>query len=188
LKILGGILAALIAGGLGLPMPEELPLLAAGAAVWRGAVPVGLVAATCLLGLLTGDSILFFFGRHGGPRVARLVKPERLARIERHFARHSARTLVFARFAPGARAVFFLCAGASRMPFARFLAEDAIGAALGTAVWLTVGFLFGADLEQVRMWISRYHRVGTIVLVVVGLVGVMIVRLRASRARSPNPP
>ena len=188
MKVLVGILAALVAGGVGLPIPEELPLLAAGAAAWRGDAPLPALAATCLVGLVAGDSILFFLGRRAGDRLARWFKPGRIAKIERHFARHSRKTLVMARFAPGARALFFLCAGAARMRFTRFLAQDVVGAALGTALWLYAGFRFGSDLERVRLWIGTYHRLGTLGLVIAAAIALAIVRLRAARARMPNPP
>jgi len=177
-----------VAGGLGLPLPEELPLLAAGAAAWRGDAPLFALAPVCLLGLLAGDSILFFLGRRAGTRLLRLFKAERVARIERHFARHSRKTLVMARFAPGARALFFLAAGASRMTYARFLGQDTLGASLGTAVWLLVGLTFGADLDRLRFWISRYHRLGTLCMVLAALAGFALLRVRAARARRPNPP
>jgi membrane protein DedA with SNARE-associated domain len=59
-----GIFAVLLLGGLGVPIPEEMPIIAAavlshgGIVRWRLALPV------CLLGVLSGDMVLYWVARH----------------------------------------------------------------------------------------------------------------------------
>ncbi|HJZ86348.1 MAG TPA: DedA family protein [Polyangia bacterium] len=188
--MLAGILGALVAGGLGLPIPEELPLLAAGASAWRREHPLALLVATCLCGLVAGDSILYWIGRRFGPRLARWWRRERSERIERHFARHGAKMLLLARFAPGARSAFLVGAGAARMPFGRFLVYDGVAACIGTGVWCGVGFACGRDLSAIRGWVGRYHQTAGIVLLV-ALAGALVLQavraFRRARAQRAHP-
>jgi membrane protein DedA with SNARE-associated domain len=61
-----GIFALLFLGSLGVPIPEEMSISAAavlshaGLARWWGALPV------CLLGVLSGDVVLYWVGWHWG--------------------------------------------------------------------------------------------------------------------------
>jgi membrane protein DedA with SNARE-associated domain len=109
-----------------------------------------------MVGIIIGDTTLYLLGRHFGeritrhPRLSHHLTPARLARVERYFRRHGKKTIVFARVATGARAAFYLTAGAMRMSFAAFLSMDALAAAVSATVWVLVGWHFGAHLDRVR--------------------------------------
>jgi membrane protein DedA with SNARE-associated domain len=82
-----GIFSVLFIAALGVPIPEEVPIVAAGVmaqeelARWWIALPV------CILGVLCGDVVLYWSGRHWGEQllnwgVVRMVlNPEREARL-----------------------------------------------------------------------------------------------------------
>src|SRR4051812_15270492 len=85
------IFGILVACGLGFPLPEDVPLIAAGYLVWDGTLQ-WLPAILCtLLGVLIGDTILFTFGRKLGyrileqERVQTLFKPEKIRRTRAYF-------------------------------------------------------------------------------------------------------
>src|SRR3989442_11192491 len=71
-----GIFAVLLLASLGVPIPEEMPIIAAavlsheGSARWWIALPV------CIVGVLSGDMVLYWIGHHWGERVLnwRLVR------------------------------------------------------------------------------------------------------------------
>ena len=65
----GGILAGLLLGGLGLPIPEEVPILAAGVLSHEGLARWWLALPVCFLGVLSGDVVLYWTGRRWGGRV-----------------------------------------------------------------------------------------------------------------------
>src|SRR5512136_1977736 len=94
------ILGLLVAGGVGVPVPEELVQLTAGYLARRGVLAYLPAVAVAWLGLVAGDYLLFRTGRRVGPalldwrHVARVLTPARRAFVERHFARHAVLTIV----------------------------------------------------------------------------------------------
>lgn len=95
----GGVLLTLVLAGFGLPVPEEIPIVTAGAMVghdaqevayhqdWAGALGGGPIAAldpsptgvtrwwimlpVCILGVILSDCVIFFGGRFWGTRLLR---------------------------------------------------------------------------------------------------------------------
>ena len=81
--------------GAGLPIPEEVPIIAAGIASAHGNMHPWVAFACCLSGALIGDCIMYYIGYHFGRGVlkdhrwwARFLTPEREARIEEKFRKH----------------------------------------------------------------------------------------------------
>jgi membrane protein DedA with SNARE-associated domain len=139
-----GIFLGLVGTGMGLPVPEELPVVMGG--VLAGSHPDVywfIMLPVCIAGVIVGDSFLYAVGRFYGPRLLqygwikrRVFPPERLAKIEENFHKYGVKLLLFARLTPGVRAPIFFTAGLTRLPIARFVLADAIYAVPG------VGFLF----------------------------------------------
>jgi membrane-associated protein len=168
-------------GGAGGPVSEELILITGGLVVARSGGSLPGMMLTVYLGILTGDSILYRVGRSLGPRafahprLARMLTPARLARLHHLFDRQGTLAVMLARFLPGLRAPALLLAGASGLPYRRFLLADGLAAwvpAMGVT-WL--GYRFGNTLlEQVRGGL-RWMVLGVVVL---GVVVLLIRRLR----------
>src|SRR3954466_6686550 len=55
--------------GLGLPIPEDLSLISAGALAYEGVINVHQAFFVCLAAVLGGDTLAFLLGRFFGPRV-----------------------------------------------------------------------------------------------------------------------
>jgi membrane protein DedA with SNARE-associated domain len=176
---LGALFGALVAGGVGFPIPEELPLLAAGYLAWRGRVQLLFVLVVCWLGVALGDVLLYALGRLAWVR--RLVSPANLLRVERQYQRHGAKMLVAARFAPGLRSFFLLAAGAGRMPLRRFLPLDLTSALVATLLWPAVGILCAEHFERVAAWVTRAHQVVAGVLLVTLAIAYVLVKPRLRR-------
>src|SRR5262249_44028484 len=125
---LAGVLLALLAAGVGIPIPEDVTLLTAGYLVWRGDVPLAAAWLVGLVGIVIGDSCLYWLGRTLGPGLTRhrllahRLTPARLERLQRFVARKGARAILVARLAAGFRGAFFLTAGVARMSYPRFVA------------------------------------------------------------------
>src|SRR5439155_7109828 len=64
-----GIFAVLLLGSLGVPVPEELPIIAAAVFSHEGIVRWWLALPMCLLGVLSGVMVLYWIGRHWGEQV-----------------------------------------------------------------------------------------------------------------------
>ena len=150
---------ALLAGGLGLPIPEELALVSAGwfLAAGRAAAPAMVSAA--LAAMLAGDLLLYAAGRTGlRLGIARRgAVAARLGRLERAFARHGPLLLAGGRFVPGVRSALLVAAGAARVPLGRLVACDGAAALAGAAAWIALGWHLGPALARARAIIGAAH-------------------------------
>lgn len=195
------VFGVLLACGLGVPLPEDVTLVAGGYMVYQSQVhqlgqPTLIpMIAVGMAGVLVGDVILFLVGRWMGPRVTRkwpfrrLVTERRMERIYRFFARYGAWTAFFARFAAGLRAPTFLLAGTSRMSFRTFLLADGLAALISVPLLVWSAYRFGHQLDRVKSWLMN-AKYGVLLIIAVILVIWLAKRLRAApqRQTDPRPP
>jgi membrane protein DedA with SNARE-associated domain len=157
----------------GVPVPGETILIAA--AVYAGAgrlniVAVGLIA---VLAAMVGDNIGYAVGFFGGRalvlRWGRYVglTSGRLDRAEGFFARYGGAVVAGARFLEGLRQANGIVAGTVRMPWLRFAAFNALGAALWVSVWASVGYLAGGHITAIYNTVSSYSLYLLIALAIV---------------------
>lgn len=71
-----GVFVALLLGSLGVPIPEEMPIIAAAALSYEGVTRWWFALPICLIGVLSGDMVLYWAGRHWGEQLLnwRLVR------------------------------------------------------------------------------------------------------------------
>jgi membrane protein DedA with SNARE-associated domain len=109
------VFIALMICGAGLPLPEDITLVAGGVIAGLGYVNVHGMFALAMFGVLLGDSAIFLLGHHYGARmlkwrlVARILTPKRYAMVQEKFVRYGNRMLFIARFLPGMRTTVFAC-------------------------------------------------------------------------------
>jgi membrane protein DedA with SNARE-associated domain len=151
------ILAVLLACGFGLPMPEDITLVAAGMLAARHIIEIKSTIALCMFGVLLGDSIIFYLGSHYGTKLRttkffRVVLPEkRDATVKAIFDKYGDKVIFMARFMPGFRTPLFFATGSYHVPFWKFLLLDGTAALISVPVWVYVGFLFGSNLEDLEV-------------------------------------
>jgi membrane protein DedA with SNARE-associated domain len=173
----------------GVPVPGETILIAA--AVYAGAGRLNVVAVGVIgfVAAVIGDNIGFAIGHYGGRalvlrwgRYVRLTE-ERLAKAETFFQRHGAWIITVARFIEGLRQANGIVAGTAGMRWLRFLAFNALGAALWVGTWVSLGYLAGSHIDTIYHDISRYSYYVLIALAVVlaGYVARHILRRRRRR-------
>jgi membrane protein DedA with SNARE-associated domain len=157
------VFAWLLVGGLGLPLPEDAALLAAGVLIERGATNPYLACALVLFGVMLGDSILFFAARRLGPRaydrklIQRVLPPERRAKIERAYERYGGRLVFFARHVAGLRAAVFAMAGIHGMRPRRFLLWDGAAACISIPFVMSLGYFGAKHIDKMRADIAAAH-------------------------------
>jgi membrane protein DedA with SNARE-associated domain len=182
------VFGLLVAGGVGIPVPEELIQLTVGYLARRGVlslVPGILVAWT---GLVVGDFLLFRLGRSHGPRilglrhVARVLTPRRRAFIERHFARHPVLTIVLARHASGLRLPVFAMAGASGVRSTTFLLADGLSALASVPLVVGVGWYFAGHIEELKRELHWVELAVVLAAAIGAAVWVVLARRRERRA------
>jgi len=175
----------------GVPVPGETVLVLGAVYAGAGRLNVVLVGVLGFLGAVTGDNIGFAIGRYGGERLVErwgpyvLLTPERMARARTFFERRGARIIVIARFVEGLRQANGIVAGTTGMHWARFLAFNALGAALWVAVWTCVGYFSGSHIDTIYNDATRYS---TYFAIAVGVAIVGYAALRIARRRRTRHP
>jgi membrane protein DedA with SNARE-associated domain len=179
-----GLLVILLLCGMGLPLSEDVVLLAAGYLVHHGVTRYGPTLGVSLVGVVGGDLSLFLLGRRFGQGVLRylvLTRPGSQRRIERlkaFMARHGHRAILYARFFVGARALVYISAGTLGVAVGRFVAFDVLGAVFSVPIMVSAGYLFGDQIETVIKLLGGVERV--IFLLVVLSAAIAVARLVAS--------
>jgi membrane protein DedA with SNARE-associated domain len=172
------VFIALMICGAGLPLPEDITLVAGGVIAGLGYANVHAMFALAMFGVLLGDTAIFMLGHHYGARilqwrfVARVLTPDRYARVQEKFDRYGNRMLFFARFLPGMRTTVYLTAGTThRVSFLRFLLIDTLAALISVPFWVYLGF-FGADNHE---WLVKWmHRGQSSLWVLVGVLVLVV--------------
>ncbi len=156
------VFIALMICGAGLPLPEDITLVAGGVIAGLGYANVHAMFALAMFGVLLGDCAIFLLGHHYGARmlkwrlVARVLTPSRYAMVQEKFVRYGNRMLFIARFLPGMRTTVYITAGTShRVSFLRFLLIDGLAALISVPFWVYLGY-FGADNHAwLEKWVHR---------------------------------
>ncbi|MGA9521234.1 MAG: DedA family protein [Myxococcaceae bacterium] len=182
------VFGVLLACGLGVPLPEDISLLLGGYLAHHGAANLYGMMAVGFVGILAGDSLIYFAGRRIGTRVgqkpgffARIVTPEKRARVEGLFATHGQKIVCAARFLPGVRAVTFFTAGSAGMGYWRFVFWDGLAALLSAPVFVWLGWYFGGDLDAL---IQKLKDGQMTVIGALGLVAIAYLGYRVRKARN----
>jgi membrane protein DedA with SNARE-associated domain/membrane-associated phospholipid phosphatase len=150
-----GLLAFLETGAfVGLVAPGEATILLGGFVAGQGKVSFVVLLALVWFAAVAGDITSYFLGRRLGRefllRHGRRLKltHERLERIEGFFARYGGATILVGRFVGFVRAFAPFIAGASKLPFARFLPYDVVGAGIWGCGLVTLGYVFWQSFDQ----------------------------------------
>jgi membrane protein DedA with SNARE-associated domain len=170
----------------GIPVPGETILLAGAALSRFGRLSIVSVVAIAMTAAVLGDNIGFFIGRRGGRRLLERhgrvfgLTKRRLEQFDAFFARHGAKTVFVARFVTGLRVVGAVLAGASTLPWGRFLIFNAAGAVAWACTFGAVGYALGYSWETLERWIGH---LGLALLVVLAVVVVLAVIRSRRRSR-----
>ena len=150
-----GIFLCVFIGNLGVPVPEETVMLAAGFLAAHEILDLRIVYAVVILSAVTGDSCGYLLGRTGGQRLLNWLSSSfsyarmRYDRLQLFFQTHGSKAVFMARFIAGVRFMAGPMAGAAGMPFFRFLGWNVLGALVWCSVIVTVGYLVGDELYRV---------------------------------------
>ncbi len=159
-----GIALILILGGMGLPIPEEAPIILAAVLTRNGQMAGPLALASCLIGVLLGDMVVYFLGFFYGEKVLslpvtrRLLTRQREAQIKGYFHRHGFKILLSGRFVPGFRTAAYLTAGILKLPTLKLLLTDLVAASLSTFFMFGLGYAFAHQIQkgirEVQQWLT----------------------------------
>ena len=168
----------------GAPVPGETMLLAGAALSRYGSLQLTWVIVAAITGATLGDNLGFLIGRRGGRRLVERygallgMTPPRLARFDRFFDEHGAKTVFVARFITGLRVVGALLAGASHLSWPRFLLFNALGAVVWSITFGVVGYALGYSWHTLEQWIGRSGLILLAVLLIIGALAILRARRR----------
>jgi len=191
------VFVAVFADQAGLPIPAPPLLLAAGSLAAGGHMDPLLAAGLTAAAALLADSLWFYLGRKGGGRAQHLLgrwsfsRNASSAHASAVLARYGLLALAVAKFLPGA--VMPALAGALGMSTRRFLLFDGLAALLYGGSYISVGFLFHNQIQQVMVWFDRVGHgvIGLGSVLLVGYVAYKFVlwrRTRSGKGQSGNMP
>ena len=195
-----GVLAAVFANQLCLPVPAVLFLITAGALAAHGEMNGSLIAVLSVLPCLAADSLWFWFGRRWGSQAMRLLcrltpDPRGCAEnAQRKFRHYGLPVLTVAKFLPGLDGLLPPLAGAEGVPFPRFLAFDAAGSLLWSASFVGLGYVFSNQLDLAIGWVKHFGTALAIAMAVpcalyAGWRGLTLIRMiRRLEVRRISPP
>lgn len=190
------IFALLLLGGVGFPIPEDLPVLLGGVAAAKNVVSFHAVFLICYSGVMIGDMSMYLFGRFFGQKIldAGTRSPffpgftdEKIATIRDGLRKRRLLYIFIGRHLFPIRSLTFVTAGAVRVPFLEFLIADAIAALVSVAIMLWLGYLLGGKLTPEMLnhlaHELHYYIIGFI-LIFAGLYYLNYKRLKRRQLRS----
>lgn len=175
--------------GVGLPLPEEITLIGAGMLLAAGELHFAPAVVVCSVAILLGDALPFFLGRRYGLRalrirwVARILHPERFARLQARFKEHGNWATFTLRFFAGVRIPGYFVAGTMRMSWGRFLLLDGLGVMISVPVSILIGRAFHASIQDLQARIRDLHLI--LGFLAIALLGVLALRWRRRRPERP---
>jgi len=166
-----GLFLVLVLCGMGLPVPEDIALLAGGYLVHRGIIQYPATLMVSMIGVVAGDNSLFFLGRRFGSGVISylgLGRPQSRRQIDRlktFMDKHGHLAIFYARFLAGLRALVYIMAGSLGVSPGRFFLYDALGALISVPVVVSIGYLFGKQIGIAIHYLGGFERLIWLIVV-----------------------
>lgn len=183
------VLLGILLEDFGLPTPGETLLIAGAIAASQGDLNIWLLLLLGWAGGVIGDNIGYWIGHSGGHRLmlrygGRIgITEAKLKQVEGFFARYGGWVIVFARFVVVARQFNGIVAGTLEMPWWRFTALNAIGAALWVGFWGGLAYTLGKRFYLLHRHFDEYKPYLLAAIAVIIVAGAVYLFWRARRKR-----
>ena len=182
-----GVLAfAEAAAFVGFVLPGETAVILGGVLAYRHSVSLTLMVLIVVVAAVSGDSVGYEVGKRYGQRLLGLSLFDRyrgaIAAGQERLSTRGGSAVFVGRFTAFLRAVMPGMAGASRMPYRRFLAWNAAGGVVWGVGFTLLGFAAGASYKTIENY------AGKLSYVVLAVVAVVLVALTVRRRRHDRDP
>lgn len=147
---------------IGFFLPGDTLLFTSGFLVQAGILNINI---TVLVGILfaaavLGDTVGYSFGNKVGRKFynrkdSRFFKKSHLEAAEKFYDKYGGKTVILARFIPAVRTFAPIVAGASKMPYGKFLLYNVIGAFLWAVFITYLGYFLGGWFESMGLEIDQ---------------------------------
>ncbi|HEY8668655.1 MAG TPA: DedA family protein [Tepidisphaeraceae bacterium] len=183
------LFALLFACGLGLPLPEDIPLIVSGIFIARGHMHVGIVGIVAWCGIIGGDCVLYSLGKKYGLNITRVpfigkhVTRKRIEWAEKKFEKYGILVVGVGRLFAGIRGAMVVAAGAIRFNFIKFIIADGLAAIISGGAFIALGYWFGANLDLLEKKVKGFENVLKItgILLAIGLAIYIVWRSRSHK-------
>jgi membrane protein DedA with SNARE-associated domain len=169
----------------GFVIPGETAAVLGGVVASRGHVQLWLIMLLVVAAAIVGDTVGYEVGRLIGPRLLRLrifkQRQQRLADAQESLRRRGGWAVFFGRFVAFFRAVMPALAGASYMPYRRFLIFNAAGGVVWGVAFVLLGDVAGNSYKKVEKIVGRGSAVVLVLCVICAFVVWRVRGLRAER-------
>jgi membrane protein DedA with SNARE-associated domain len=188
------IFVLLFLSGVGLPLPEDVPLIAAGVAIARRGMIWSIAGPVAWVAMMLGDSALYIFGYVLGRKVIHLpiigkhVSEIRLKRCERWFDQWGIWAVGIGRMFAGIRTAIVVTAGTMRFHYLKLLMADGVAAVISGGAFMVLGYFAAQHAasvsERVLEFAEPYSNLLKLVAIgaCLALIIVLWARARARRA------
>jgi membrane-associated protein len=131
--------------------------------------------AVVVVGDIVGDIIYYALGYYGGQRFVKRwgrflgITLERVERLEKHFEKHSGKTLIIGKLSHGIGGVVLVAAGIAKMPLRKLVLYDFIPTLPKSLILLLIGYYSGESYIKISLYLD-YAAIGTVVAAVIFIV------------------
>jgi membrane-associated protein len=182
--LVGGLAFAEAALFFGFLLPGETAVIVGGVLAYRHSVSLTVMAMVVVVAAILGDSVGYEVGkRYGGRLLASRVfarHQDAIANGQSFLRRSGGRAVFLGRFTAFLRAVMPGMAGASQMPYRKFLLFNALGGLSWGLGFTVLGYLAGASYHKLESYAGKVSQAILIVVV----LGVAIAMARRHRAKT----
>jgi membrane protein DedA with SNARE-associated domain len=189
--LVGGLAFGEAALFVGFLLPGETAVILGGVLAYRHSVSLSVMAMVVVAAAILGDSVGYEIGKRYGARLLRsrifAKHQEAIANGQRSLRNSGGRAVFLSRFTAFLRAVMPGMAGASQMPYRKFLLFNAVGGMVWGLGFTMLGYLAGASYQKLESYAGKVSQ-AILVAVIIGLLVVGVRRHRARTARQEQPP
>lgn len=135
-----------------------------------GYLNILIILFLAVLADVVGDVGLYWLGRHGRKKILHQEKwffgitKEGIERIEKHFDRHTTKTIVIGKYTHTFAFIVSVAAGVARIDFKKFMTVNVISNFPKSLLFLLIGFYFGKAYKV----IDAYFNAGSSAIFVLG--------------------
>lgn len=174
-----GLFFLLALGIVGLPVPDESLIIFSGILIAKHKLSIGLTFFLALAGSIVGITVSYILGitaghyllKKYGPKVG--LSEKKINKTQQYFNKWGMWLLMFGYFIPGVRHLTGYLAGTLGIKYKYFALYAYIGALFWVTIFLSIGYFFGNQFNNLKIYIEP----GLIALfVVLGLVIVFVLR------------
>ncbi|GIP28883.1 alkaline phosphatase [Paenibacillus sp. J23TS9] len=170
----------LFSESLALPFPGELAMAISGHMSTLGNFHIPFIIFYSYIGAIIGTTITYFIGyRLGTPFLAQygkyvLLNQARLAKVTEWFGKYGNKLILVSYFIPGLRHFTGYVSGVLKVPQRTFFALNYIGGLVWVLVYVSIGKIFGPDIEHLLHVASRYFAASMVILAILITVLVLL--------------